>query len=145
MGDDFDVGDDPADRGADAVQQRPGEDPEEHDEYHERCKHEALPPAEVADRDALVNLGLSVEGLLVGPEQVDRSEDDTARRDDRPPTVGEECAGQDEELSDKSVSPGTPIEASMTRVKTPASTGTRRCRPRMSRTENVPSLDRAGR
>ena len=50
--------------------------------------------------------GLAVEDLLVGPQEVDRGDDDAQDGHHRPPPVGHEGADQHQELTHEPVEPG---------------------------------------
>ena len=69
--------------------------------------------------------GSCVEGLLVGPQQVDGGQHDAAGGHHRPPPVGEEGADRIRNSPTNPFSPGRPMVASMATVKTAARIGRR--------------------
>ena len=98
----FDVGDYGVHRRFDPLDHRLGVDAHEHDGSQERHHQQTLAPAQV--RHLGVGPGSRpVEHPLVGPQQIDRGQDDARGRDHRPPAMGAESAEQHQQFAHEAV------------------------------------------
>src|SRR5918995_1305727 len=90
------------DEGVDArlhpLHERLGIDAEEHDQGDDYAEDHALTGLDLGE-GAIVVVRFAMEDPLVGPQQVQRSEDDARRGDDGPPAGGQERADEDEVLA----------------------------------------------
>lgn len=77
----------------------------EDDHRDERREEQAFTSGEFLERRVRL-VGLAVEHALIGPQQVERGEDDADRCDDDPPAGRRECTNQNEELTDEAIEPG---------------------------------------